>query len=42
VFAAFNSLTEDRRIEVYEFNGHEGGGSLHFEKQVAFVREHLG
>jgi len=42
VFATFNSLTEDGRIEVYEFNGHEGGGSLHFEKQVAFVREHLG
>jgi cephalosporin-C deacetylase len=42
VFAAFNNLTGDGRIEVYEFNGHEGGGSLHFEKQVAFVREHLG
>ena len=42
VFAAFNWLTGDGLIEVYEFNGHEGGGSLHFEKQVAFVREHLG
>ena len=42
VFAAFNSLGGDGRIEVYEFNEHEGGGSLHFEKQVAFVREHLG
>ena len=42
VFAAFNSLAGDRRIEVYEFNEHEGGGSLHFEKQVGFVREHLG
>jgi cephalosporin-C deacetylase len=41
VFAAFNHLAGDGRIEVYEFNGHEGGGSLHFEKQVAFVREHL-
>jgi cephalosporin-C deacetylase len=42
VFAAFNGLGGDGRIEVYEFNGHEGGGSVHFEKQVGFVREHLG
>ena len=42
VFAAFNNLAGERRIEVYEFNGHEGGGSVHFEKQVGFVREHLG
>ncbi|MDF2729460.1 MAG: acetyl xylan esterase family protein [Acidimicrobiia bacterium] len=42
VFAAFNNLAGERSIEVYEFNGHEGGGSVHFEKQVQFVREHLG
>ena len=42
VFAAYNNLGGERRIEVYEFNGHEGGGSVHFEKQVGFVREHLG
>ena len=42
VFAVFNSLAGDHRIEVYEFKGHEGGGSLHFEEQVEFVREHLG
>ena len=42
VFAAYNNLAGERRIEVYEFNGHEGGGSVHFEKQVGFVREHLG
>jgi cephalosporin-C deacetylase len=41
VFAAFNSLPRDGHIEVYEFNGHEGGGSLHFEKQVGFVRDHM-
>ena len=42
VFATYNNLAGERRIEVYEFNGHEGGGSVHFEKQVEFVREHLG
>ena len=41
VFAAFNALVGERQMEIYEFNGHEGGGSIHFEKQVGFVREHL-
>ena len=40
-FAVFINLAGVGRIEVYEFNGHEGGGSVHFEKQVGFVREHL-
>ncbi|HEX2784517.1 MAG TPA: acetylxylan esterase, partial [Ilumatobacteraceae bacterium] len=39
VFAAFNHFAGDKRIEVYDFNGHEGGGSLHFERKVQFVRE---
>ena len=32
----------DKRIDVYEFNGHEGGGSLHLERQITFVRDRLG
>ncbi len=38
VFAAYNHLAGDKRIEVYSFNGHEGGGTLHFERKVEFVR----
>ena len=40
VFAAYNHYGGDKRIEVYSFNGHEGGGSLHFERKVEFVRTH--
>lgn len=41
VFAAFNHYGGEHLIEVYEFNGHEAGGSLHFERQVQFVWETL-
>jgi cephalosporin-C deacetylase len=38
VFAAYNYYGGEKHIEVYSFNGHEGGGSLHFERKVDFVR----
>ncbi|KJL33797.1 acetylxylan esterase [Microbacterium azadirachtae] len=42
VFAAYNSLaTEDASIEVYEFNGHEGGGFSHWLRQAAWLAERL-
>lgn len=40
VFAAFNHLAAaDRDIAVYPFNGHEGGGAVHWRRQVAWLRE---
>lgn len=30
--------SDDREIEVYPYNGHEGGGFRHWERQVAFLR----
>lgn len=42
VFAAYHAYAGPKEIEVYEFNGHEGGGTLHFERQVAFVDAHVG
>ncbi|OII30945.1 acetylxylan esterase [Curtobacterium sp. MMLR14_010] len=40
-FAAYNALgSTDREIEVYAYNGHEGGGFRHWERQVAFLRAH--
>ena len=37
-FAAYNHLaTEDRAIEVYPFNDHEGGGAAHFRTQAAWL-----
>ncbi|WIB78286.1 acetylxylan esterase [Curtobacterium sp. MCPF17_002] len=39
-FAAYNALAStDKAIEVYPYNGHEGGGFRHWERQVAFLRE---
>jgi len=38
VFAAFHALAaDDRAIEVYEFNGHEGGGFRHWLRQSAWL-----
>lgn len=37
VFSAYNYYDGPKDIEVYRFNGHEGGGSLHFERKVAFL-----
>lgn len=38
VFATYNHFEGPKSIEVYPFNGHEGGGSLHFERKVAWLR----
>ncbi|MBZ4486963.1 acetylxylan esterase [Microbacterium sp. cx-55] len=39
VFAAFNALSaSDAHIEVYGFNGHEGGGFRHWHRQVEWLR----
>lgn len=41
-FAAYNHLAcQDRSIEVYPFNNHEGGGAAHWRKQVAWLRTRL-
>ncbi|PZF61222.1 acetylxylan esterase [Curtobacterium sp. MCBD17_034] len=41
-FAAFNALaSEDAVIEVYPYNGHEGGGGHHWPKQARFLAAHL-
>jgi cephalosporin-C deacetylase len=42
VFAAFNAYAGPKRIEVYDFNEHEGGGAFHQRAQFAFARELFG
>ncbi|WP_159622593.1 acetylxylan esterase [Ruania rhizosphaerae] len=38
VFAAYHQLkSADKEIEVYPYNGHEGGGSTHWERQVNWL-----
>jgi cephalosporin-C deacetylase len=42
VFAAYHRYgAADRAIAVYEFNGHEGGGMFHWQRQVEWLRERL-
>ncbi|WFR68687.1 acetylxylan esterase [Curtobacterium flaccumfaciens] len=39
-FAAYNALgSTDKAIEVYPYNGHEGGGFAQWERQALFLRE---
>jgi cephalosporin-C deacetylase len=38
VFAAYNHYAASKSIEVYPFNGHEGGGTRHRLAQLAWLR----
>ncbi len=38
VFAAFNSYQGPKDIDVYEFNGHEGGGGLRWPRHLSFLK----
>jgi cephalosporin-C deacetylase-like acetyl esterase len=37
VFAAFNHYAGPKDIAVYEFNGHEGGGTRHLRAKLDFL-----
>jgi len=39
VFSAYNHYLGDKKIEVYEFNLHDGGGSHHEIKKIKFLRD---
>ncbi|WP_345751123.1 acetylxylan esterase [Microbacterium rhizophilus] len=42
VFSAYNSwASEERRIEIYPFNDHEGGGAFHRRAQLDWVAERI-
>jgi cephalosporin-C deacetylase len=41
VYGAYHHYAGPRRIEVYEFNGHEGGESFQHAARLAFLAEHL-
>ncbi len=43
VFAAFHNVaSDDAAIEVYTYNGHEGGGHRHWTRQVAWLDARFG
>ncbi|WP_318211060.1 acetylxylan esterase [Streptomyces sp. SJL17-1] len=41
-FTAYHRYAADKAVEVYPFNGHEGGGRVHERTQLAFVRDRIG
>ena len=41
VFAAYNHYAGPKDIKVYEYNDHEGGGTLHVEEKIKFLKEIL-
>lgn len=38
-FASYNRITSEKEIRVYPFNGHEGGGGVHNEIKLCFLRD---
>lgn len=40
VFGAHNVYRGEASIDVWTYNGHEGGGSIDIERGIAFLREH--
>lgn len=40
-FATYNRINAPKEIKLYPFNGHEGGGMLHREYKLEFLRENL-
>lgn len=41
-FATYNRIRSDKRVEIYPFNGHEGGGARHTEVKLRFLAERFG
>lgn len=43
VYSAYNHLaSDDREIAVYPYNGHEGGQTFHWQRQVEWLRARIG
>jgi cephalosporin-C deacetylase len=40
-FATYNRITAPKQVYLYPFNGHEGGGAVHNEVKMRFVRDNL-
>jgi cephalosporin-C deacetylase len=40
-FATYNRIASPKAVEIYPFNGHEGGGSRHFARKLMRLRDAL-
>jgi cephalosporin-C deacetylase len=41
-FATYNRIQAEKEIRIYPFNGHEGGGRVHNDVKLKYLRKHLG
>ncbi|GAA4888656.1 acetylxylan esterase [Streptomonospora salina] len=41
-YAVYNAYAGPKRMRLWEFNGHEGGGVFAVERNLAFLAEHVG
>lgn len=40
-FASYNRIKGPKEIKIYPFNGHDGGGRMHKEYKIRFLKENL-
>lgn len=40
-YATYNRIQSEKHIEIYPFNGHEGGGDIFWEKAINFIADKL-
>lgn len=38
-YASYNRITAPKEITVYPFNGHDGAGDAHMERELGYLRE---
>ena len=38
-YASYNRITAPKQITVYPFNGHDGAGNVHMERELRYLRE---
>lgn len=41
IFAAYNRITAEKELRIYEYNEHEGGGPFQHVERLRFAAEHL-
>ena len=42
VFATYNQIKTDKKIDVYDFNQHEGGQDEQTVRKMAYLNDHWG
>jgi cephalosporin-C deacetylase len=41
IFAAYNRISAEKEIRIYDYSDHEGGGPFQLVERLRFARKHL-